>query len=220
MNVNRNLLLVLATLIIIVFTVGVQAYRQLNPPPPPTVVLMGEKWIGKPAPQFELKDEKDGIVKTSDYFGKYPTFVVFHLGTQGFHTIADVLQLSGSAERIKKGGAQVLFVSNEDPKRSRMNLNKWTDRTNSRRIDKPFHFLWDPIGEVADKFGALSKPGADGGATFMRGSVFVVDLKGRITYADITQSAKQRYNGSLALLALDKMAKESKPVTPYKGSAK
>jgi peroxiredoxin len=133
--------------------------------------------LGKPAPDFELKDLDGKVVKLSDYKGKVVVlewfnpecpFVVRGHGEGG--------SLRGQAERVSKDGIVWLAINSGAEGKQGADVEKNKKTRAEWKLPNPI--LVDAKGEVGRKYDAKTTP-----------HMYVVDAKGMLVYRGAIDNA-------------------------------
>ncbi len=167
--VDRRLYIVMAALAVIV-ALCVYASRRnadgtVHPPlPPPTTT--------KPAPQFELYDQKypSETVRLAAYLGRHRVLVVFFDGKRGADQSPLLSKLRDVHNRMQSQGVYVLAISTALPQENR--------KTIARAGAYPFPLLSDPGMLVHREWGRY-----DAQHDTPLTGVFLVDRAGRVAWS-------------------------------------
>jgi peroxiredoxin Q/BCP len=100
---------------------------------------MAKVEVGDIAPDFELKDKDDNLVKLSNYRGKQSVVLYFYPKDETSGCTAQACSFRDSYEDFKAAGAEVIGISS-DTKRSHEGF--------ASRHSLPFVLLSDIIGKV------------------------------------------------------------------------
>ena len=128
--------------------------------------------VGKPAPDFTLKDQDGKDVKLSSFKGKKSVLIAFYPKDFTGGCTEELKGFGADHDSFVKSGVQVLGVS-VDPVDSH---KKFCDS-----LKLPFPLLSDEGGKVSKLFGVLNT--SDKGSMSAR-SVFLVNKDGTVKYAD------------------------------------
>jgi peroxiredoxin Q/BCP len=100
--------------------------------------------VGQTAPDFELKDDSDKIVRLSDFRGR-PVVLYFYPKDDTPGCTTEACEIRDDYSEYKKAGVQVLGVS-PDSSTSHTRFKK--------KYDLPFPLLADDDHKVAERYGA------------------------------------------------------------------
>ncbi len=129
---------------------------------------MAKVEVGDIAPDFELKDKDDNLVKLSNYRGKQSVVLYFYPKDETSGCTAQACSFRDSYEDFKAAGAEVIGISS-DTKRSHEGF--------ASRHSLPFVLLSDVIGKVRKAYGAYDMFGLIPGRV-----TFVIDKEGRVIH--------------------------------------
>jgi peroxiredoxin Q/BCP len=129
---------------------------------------MAKVEVGDIAPDFELKDKDDNLVKLSNYRGKQSVVLYFYPKDETSGCTAQACSFRDSYEDFKAAGAEVIGISS-DTKRSHEGF--------ASRHSLPFVLLSDIIGKVRKAYGAYDMFGLIPGRV-----TFVIDKEGRVIH--------------------------------------
>ena len=129
---------------------------------------MAKVEVGDIAPDFELKDKDDNLVKLSNYRGKQSVVLYFYPKDETSGCTAQACSFRDSYEDFKGAGAEVIGISS-DTKRSHEGF--------ASRHSLPFVLLSDIIGKVRKAYGAYDMFGLIPGRV-----TFVIDKEGRVIH--------------------------------------
>ena len=129
---------------------------------------MAKVEVGDIAPDFELKDKDDNLVKLSNYRGKQSVVLYFYPKDETSGCTAQACSFRDSYEDFKAAGAEVIGISS-DTKRSHEGF--------ATRHSLPFVLLSDIIGKVRKAYGAYDMFGLIPGRV-----TFVIDKEGRVIH--------------------------------------
>ena len=129
---------------------------------------MAKVEVGDIAPDFELKDKDDNLVKLSNYRGKQSVVLYFYPKDETSGCTAQACSFRDSYEDFKAAGAEVIGISS-DTKRSHEGF--------ATRHSLPFVLLSDVIGKVRKAYGAYDMFGLIPGRV-----TFVIDKEGRVIH--------------------------------------
>jgi peroxiredoxin Q/BCP len=153
--------------------------------------------VGKPAPDFTLKDEKGKEVKLSSFKGKKNVLLAFYPRDFTGGCTAELKGFRDEHETFVKSEVQLLGIST-DPVDSHQ---KFCDS-----LKLPFPLLADDGGKVSTLYGILIKRDKD----LLSGrSVFLIDKEGIVRHADADYQLKGDDHDHL-LKAVGAMAKPEK----------
>jgi peroxiredoxin Q/BCP len=122
--------------------------------------------VGKPGPDFALKNQDDKTVKLSDFAGKW-LVLYFYPKDDTPGCTKQACDLRDSWAKLKKAGVKVYGVSTQDIE---------SHKAFAAKHSLPFPLLADDKGEIAHAFGV---PVIDGKA---RRISFLVGKDGKIKY--------------------------------------
>ncbi|MGE4131190.1 MAG: peroxiredoxin-like family protein [Bdellovibrionales bacterium] len=177
-------------------------------------IIKKAKNVGAKIPSFSLPDAKRGIVKSKDLLGK-PLIIVFYRGGWCPYCNLQLRDLQKHLPEIKAAGAELVAISPEAPDRSLETVKK---------NDLGFYVLSDAGGKVSKKFGLvfelpkdLQKLYGDFGIDLPKhnqskkwelplGASYVVDSKGKITYAFLEADYKLRAETTDLIAEVQKLA--------------
>lgn len=129
---------------------------------------MAKVEVGDIAPDFELKDKDDNLVKLSNYRGKQSVVLYFYPKDETSGCTTQACSFRDSYEDFKAAGAEVIGISS-DTKRSHEGF--------ASRHSLPFVLLSDIIGKVRKAYGAYDMFGLIPGRV-----TFVIDKEGRVIH--------------------------------------
>ncbi len=145
-------------------------------------------FIGKPVPQFELRDHLGRLQKLDDYLHKGPVVLVFYYGYYCDHCVAQLFDLTEDIDYFHQLGAEILAISADPPEETQSKYAKYG----------PFAFpvLSDPNNQVAEKYGTYIAP-KQNLAQFLLHGTFILDREGKMVWADY---GDEPFMGSKTLL--------------------
>ena len=105
--------------------------------------------LGKPAPNFTLKNVKEESVKFSDLRAGRPSVLVFYYGYHCSHCVAQLFAIDHDLPEFEKLGLPVIALSADPPEATVEKYKEYGE----------FHFpvLADPDDEVAHIYGCFEK---------------------------------------------------------------
>jgi peroxiredoxin len=137
------------------------------------VLTQGHPLLGKPCPDFELRDHLERPWRLGVEVPKGPVVLVFYYGYICTHCVGQLFALDKDVDKFRELGAQIVAVS---PDR--------TDLTRERFSEYgPFHFpvLSDPDDRVSSMYGA-SEPGSNDASVKRRHGTFLISPQGIVTW--------------------------------------
>lgn len=126
--------------------------------------------LGKPAPDFALKDLAGKEVKLSSFKGKTVVLEWFNPGCPFVKKSHGVGSLVGTAKKHTKGGVVWLAINSGAPGKQGADLAMNTEAAKTWAMEHPI--LRDESGVVGKAYGATNTP-----------HMFVIDKKGTLVYA-------------------------------------
>ena len=148
--------------------------------------------IGKPAPDFELKDNTGQMVRLSDFRGKQPVALVFYPFAFSGICTGELCEIRDNLSVFSSGDVQVLGISC-DPMHS---LKAYAE---AQRYTFPLLSDFWPHGAVAREYGVfLDGPGFAGRGTFL------IDVDGVVRWSVVNAPGEARplaaYQAAIAAL--------------------
>lgn len=147
---RRETILVGLTLLI----VGASTWRYFNPRPPQATVDSVVAFL-KPAPDFELFDQKSRLVKLNSFLHRHPILIVFFDGEAGPDASDTLSKLRDYYPALKENDVIVLAISNVLPQQNR-----------ARGEPFPFPLLSDVGGagsrSIVQEWGCAGPPDSEG----------------------------------------------------------
>jgi mycoredoxin-dependent peroxiredoxin len=136
--------------------------------------------VGRPAPDFELKDHTGATVRLADYRGKQPVALVFYPFAFSGICTGELCEIRDDPGVFGEAGVQVLGVSC-DP--------MWSLRAFAEAQGYPFPLLSDfwPHGAVSTQYGVFD---ADAGRA-TRGT-FLIDADGVLRWSVVNPAGQAR----------------------------
>lgn len=162
-----------SSLLAVSLTVGLSssiALADAPAAPAPTAAAVGTATVGKPAPEFALKDLTGKEVKLSSFKGKTVVLEWFNPGcpfVQKSHTVGSLVD---TAKRAQKAGVVWLAVNSGAPGKQGNELALNTEAAKTWSLEHPI--LRDESGATGKAYGATNTP-----------HMFVIDKKGTLVYA-------------------------------------
>ena len=188
-------------------TPAAQAPASVQPAPPPappqnaaTEKTAQPPKVGETAPDFELKDLKDGKIKLSALSKKGPVILVVLRGFPGYQCpicTVQAGQLIGKAEQFAKANARVLLVY---PGPSEGLKARADEFVRGKDIPANFYLVLDPDFKLTNRYGLRWK--ADGETSYP--STFVLDSKRKVLFAKTSRTHGDRAKVDEVLAALPK----------------
>jgi peroxiredoxin len=126
--------------------------------------------IGKPAPDFTLKDLAGKDVKLASYKGKVVVLEWFNPGCPFVKASHSVGSLVDTARRVTKDGVVWLAINSGAPGKQGNELAMNADAAKAWSLSHPI--LRDETGAVGKSYGATNTP-----------NMFVIDKAGAVVYA-------------------------------------
>jgi peroxiredoxin len=126
--------------------------------------------VGKPAPDFSLKDLAGKDVKLSSFKGKTVVLEWFNPGCPYVKKSHTVGSLVGTAAKHTKNGVVWLAINSSAPGKQGGDPQDSTAAVKTWSLDHPL--LLDPTGTTGKAYGATNTP-----------HMFVIDGKGTLVYA-------------------------------------
>ena len=126
--------------------------------------------IGKPAPDFALKDLDGKLVKLSAFKGKTIVLEWFNPGCPFVKKSHGVGSLVGTAKRISKTGVVWLAINSGAPGKQGNELALNVEAAKTWSLEHPI--LRDETGVVGKSYGATNTP-----------NLFVIDKRGILVYS-------------------------------------
>ncbi len=147
--------------------------------------------IGKPAPDFTLKDQNGKEVKLSSLRGKQSVLITFYFRDFAGGCTAELKSFRDEHDVFVKAGVKIFGIS--------------VDGIDSHKrfceeLKLPFSLLSDEEGKVSKLYGAQTTSAAD--ETLPVRSVFLVDKEGILSLADATYDLKTPDDHSALLKAV------------------
>jgi peroxiredoxin Q/BCP len=129
---------------------------------------------GKPAPDFELRDEDGKLVKLSSLRGR-PVVVYFYPKDDTPGCTRQACDIRDSYDAFRERGADVLGISPDDEASHQRFKSKYS---------LPFPLLADPGHQVAERYGVWVKKDRVGQKSMgIKRSTFVIDPEGNVAKA-------------------------------------
>ncbi len=131
--------------------------------------------VGTPAPDFELRDQNNELVRLSDFRGQQAVLLVFYPFAFTNICTGELGQITANLDVFSSDAVQVLTISVDSP---------YTHKVFSMRDDLDFPLLSDfwPHGAVAESFGVFN---AEVGVA-NRGT-FLVDTEGIVRFSEVNE---------------------------------
>ncbi|MBL8817121.1 MAG: redoxin domain-containing protein [Planctomyces sp.] len=168
---RRRSALIVATLLVF----GLSGWRYLNPRQPQSESDLQVAFL-KPAPLFELFDQKSRLVKLNAFLNRHPILVVFFDGDKGPDNSEVLRKLRDYYPALKENGVIVLAVSNVLPQQNR-----------SRAEPFPFPLLSDVAGAGSPSVVAdwgCAEPADDPEMIRVRNAMFFINQAGYVAWED------------------------------------
>lgn len=166
------------TQILVAFTVliaGASCWRYFNPRPPQSAADVETAFL-KPAPTFELFDQKSRLVKLDAFLHRHPILIVFFDGDAGPDASETLRKLRDYYPALKENDVVVLAVSNVLPQQNR-----------ARGEPFPFPLLSDIGGagvrSVVQEWGCAEAPDSEGSVE-VKEAMFFINRAGFVTWED------------------------------------
>jgi peroxiredoxin len=144
--------------------------------------------VGKPLPQFEIKDEQ-GRLNTTSFLGS-PTIFIFYRGNWCPFCVAQIKELAQQYRQLALAGVKVVLISPQ-PEEITKKL--------AERFDVPFIFVRDANNKLARQLGLLHKDGVPKGLELfgydsdtVYPTVVVTDTTGTVLFLDETDNYRNR----------------------------
>jgi thioredoxin-dependent peroxiredoxin len=129
---------------------------------------------GKPAPDFELRDEDGKLVKLSSLRGR-PVVVYFYPKDDTLGCTRQACDIRDSYDAFRERGADVLGISPDDEASHQRFKSKYS---------LPFPLLADPGHQVAERYGVWVEKDRFGQKSMgIKRSTFVIDPDGNVAKA-------------------------------------
>ncbi|MGE3457471.1 MAG: thioredoxin family protein [Kofleriaceae bacterium] len=148
----------------------------------PTVAAPTTAVVGKPAPDFTLKDLDGKTVKLSSFRGKTVVLEWFNPGCPFVKRSHEIGSLVDTAKRQTKAGVVWLAINSNAPGKQGSDPKANADAAKQWSMTHPI--LLDPAGATGKAYGATNTP-----------HMFVIDKKGVLVYAggiDNSPDAEQK----------------------------
>jgi peroxiredoxin len=152
------------------------------------VATQAHPLLGKPAPDFTLKDADGNDVRLSEKLKKGPVVLVFYLGYWCDHCVSQLFGLNEDYNYFRETGAEVLAVSS-DP--IQLTQERYAEYGRFK-----FPVLTDPDHLIAQKFGVYA-PAGEGRKEWEIHGTYVINSQGIIIWA---QTGKKPFTGNPTLL--------------------
>ena len=171
--------------------------------------VMGSAQIGRPAPDFELKDANGRKIRLSDYRGRKDVAVIFIYGAACMYCRGMTANLVVDIDRIESAGLQVLVVESHEPYRVRETI----EETHLKADDMPIPLMADPASTVAATYGVAFQMN-DMIEWGDRPSVFLVNRAGTLRFRYLARTFDDRLDAD-ALLAEQAKLHRSEASPPH-----
>ena len=144
--------------------------------------------LGKPAPDFELRDSEGVRRKLAEFRTAGPVILVFYFGYGCNHCVSQLFDLNEEIARFHEMHAEVVAIS-ADP-------SELTRKRYARYGPFAFPVLSDPENATARAYRAFT-PAENGREDSLDHATFVIDRDGVIRWA---QQGDTPFNGTRTLL--------------------
>jgi peroxiredoxin len=132
--------------------------------------------LGKPAPDFELPDDRGTKVSLRGTLKDAPVVLVFYYGYHCNHCVGQLFGLNEDLRRFTEMGTQVVAVSADPPDLTAKRFEEYG------RFDFPV--LSDQDKRIAEAYGVF-QPETDGKPEVKRHGTFVIDSDGTVLWCQI-----------------------------------
>lgn len=156
--------------------------------------------VGKNLPTIHLETLEGSKVNSGDWTGE-KRLVLFYGGNWSPICTGQIAELSKYAQRFEKDGVRITFISPQPQEKS---------RELAQQLGVSFDFLSDPGNDAAKKLGIVNESGLPLGfgmfgydADTPKPTAFVLDEKGKVVYADLTNNFRVRPLPSEILKAVE-----------------
>lgn len=160
---------------LLILVAGASCWRYLNPRPPQSVADVGVAFL-KPAPVFELFDQKSRLVKLDAFLHRHPILIVFFDGDAGPDASDTLTKLRDYYPALKENDVVVLAISNVLPQQNR-----------ARGEPFPFPLLSDVGGvgarSIVQEWGCGGAPDSEG-LVPVKEAMFFINRAGFVAWED------------------------------------
>jgi peroxiredoxin Q/BCP len=156
--------------------------------------------LGKPAPDFTLKDTDGNDWTLSQEIKKGPVVVVFYYGYHCSHCVSQLFGLAKDLDSFAEFGASVVALSSDPAETTRERYRKYGAFA--------FPVLCDPNDRVAEKFGAYTPSTVVGESGDLLHGTFLIGTDGKVLWANI---APEPFTENRTLLVQLHRARSGKP---------
>ncbi len=160
--------------------------------------------LGKPAPEFELRDQDGNLVRLSDFRGKHPLLLIFVRGDwcPGCHMMLRTYERN--RERFLEKGVHVLGIGPD---------NIAVNNDMAKRIGVGYRMLSDDTQLVSGQYGVVySNPAIELTVDYREGiplpASFLVDVHGMVRYASRPDRVGEFLNPELIFNVLNELPAE------------
>jgi peroxiredoxin len=130
--------------------------------------------LGRTAPNFELRDDRDQPHSLNEFLATGPTVIVFYYGYSCSHCVAQLFAINDDIKHFRELGANVVALSSDSTQETAEKFAKYG------RFDFPT--LSDPNNSVAQKYGTFT-PAQNGNDEDLQHGTFLVSQAGKVLWA-------------------------------------